>query len=143
MLVSALVLRLLRRSQNRKAHCRCQGGRRLLQKRSPTDTVVACPVLMLCHTASSVVKSRCNPSPHMPMRPMGHSRFIERPISRTTLHVIPSPFRQASCEYLHSQGMHVQDHFEVIENTGEWRSLRRCGFCEIGGTKEFGESLDD
>jgi hypothetical protein len=69
----------------------------------------------------------------MPMQPMGHSRFIERPISRTTLHVIPSPFRQASREYLHSQGMHVERQFEVIENTGEWP---RCGGADFVKLRE-------
>ena len=37
------------------------------------------------------------------------------------------------------KGVHVERQFEVIENTGETAGRRRCGFCEIEGTKEYGE----
>jgi hypothetical protein len=35
--------------------------------------------------------------------------------------------------------MHVERHFEVVENTEEQRGRDRAAFCEIEGTKEYGE----
>jgi len=39
--------------------------------------------------------------------------------------------------------MHVERHFEVIENTGEWRRLGSADFVKLREPKNMANSLDD
>jgi hypothetical protein len=61
--------------------------------------------------------------------------------SPAVVHVIPAPFRQASREYLHSQGMHVERHIEVIENTGEWRRMGGADFVKLRKPENMANSF--
>jgi hypothetical protein len=110
-------------------HAKCQ--REMVEKERKSLPKDAANSVKLTETANTVDSlavqvectdrqpSGCRPSPHMPMQPMGHSQFIERSISRTTLHVIPRLSGKHPVNTCTSQGMHVERHFEVIENTGE------------------------
>jgi hypothetical protein len=49
---------------------------------------------------------------------------------------------QFSPRYVHSQGMHVERHFEVIENTGEWRRGGSADFVKLRDPKNLANCLD-